>query len=426
MLNIKRTKKKFVRKLTPYLLKELFRFLNIYSKITGKGIDNSDLKAFSVLSKHVIELFYKAYKNGSIWTTLFVPSEIIFAMKLYPFSLEIAAALCAKFGKGSHALAEADLAAIPTDVCSFHRAALGNAFMGIYPRPLLLAGTSAICDSNLKTIQICESITGKKNIVIDVPYDLNENSVKYLAGQLINLTKCLEEISGKKMEKDSLAEAIDLSNRAREKMIKVNRMRQDPLSPLKGGNGLGLMVPSHLLIGSEGAVDFYTTLLEDIKESIASKRKNGVKEDEKEIKLLWLELKPYFKADVFDKIENAGKTKIVFEEINHVYWDKLDPDKPYESLARKLISNHNNGPLDNRLKVIKTLAKDYNVDGIIAYSTWGCRRNNAAIPTVKAEMAKEGYPLLNLDGDCVDDSNYMSGQIATRTEGFIEMLGAKK
>ncbi|HDY69154.1 MAG TPA: 2-hydroxyacyl-CoA dehydratase [Candidatus Scalindua sp.] len=426
MLNIKRTKKKFVRKLTPYLLKELFRFLNIYSKVTGKGIGKESIESFHILSKSVVELFHHTYKYGSIWTTLFVPSEIIFAMKLYPFSLEVAAALCSKFGQSSHSLAEADLSAIPTDVCSFHRTALGNAYMGVYPRPLFLAGTTTICDSNLKTIQICKSITGKESIILDVPYEMNDNSIKYLTNQLISLAKCMEEVTGKKMEKHALAEAIDLSNQARGKMIELNHVRQDPLSPLAGHDALGFMVPSHYLAGSQYSVDFYTAMVDELSGVIATRRKNGEVADEKEIRLLWLELKPYFKADVFDKIKNAGKTKIVFEEINHVYWDKLDPDKPYESLARKLISNHNNGPLEKRLEVIKMLAKDYNVDGIIAFSTWGCRRNNAAIPTIKKELNREGYPLLNLDGDCVDDGNYMSGQVATRTEGFVEMLGAKK
>ena len=426
MVNIKSAKKKVAKKLTPFLVKELFRFLNIYSKVTGKGIGKEEIQAFHILSKSVVELFHHTYKYGSIWTTLFVPSELIFAMKLQPFSLEIAAALCSKFGQGSHSLTEADLAAIPTDVCSFHRTALGNAYMGVYPRPLFLAGTSTICDSNIKTIKICESITGKESMIVDVPYEMNDHSVKFLTNQLIALTKRMEEVTGKKMEKHALSEAIEFSNQARKKMIELNQVRMDPLSPLAGGDGLGMMVPSHYLAGSQHAVDFYTGIVDELKEMIATRRKNGEVADEKEIRLLWLELKPYFKADVFDKIENAGKTKIVFEEINHVYWDKLDPDKPYESLARKLISNHNNGPLDNRLKVIKKLSKDYNVDGIIAFSTWGCRRNNAAIPTIKAEMAKEGVPLLNLDGDCVDDTNYMSGQIATRTEGFIEMLEVRK
>ncbi len=425
MLNLKRTKKELARKFAPYILKEILRFVNIYTKIKGISVDKTGLNSMDVLSKSVIEHYYYAYKNGAIWTSLFVPSEIIFAMGLRPFSVEVAAALFAKFGRSSQALAEADLTAIPTDVCSFHRAALGQASTGIYPPPKLLAGTTTICDSNLKTIQICESITGKKSIILDVPYDLNEDSVKYLAGQLINLTKCLEEISGKKMKKESLTEAIELSNKARERMIEVNQARKDPLSPLEGHNALGFMVPSHLLIGSKYSVDFYTALLEEIRETINLRKKNGEKEERK-IKILWLELKPYFKADLFDKIESAQNTKIVFEEINHVYWDELNPDNPYESLARKLISNHNNGPLEKRLEVIKTLAKDYNVDGIIAYSTWGCRRNNAAIPTIKKELNREGYPLLSLDGDCVDDGNYMSGQIATRIEGFLEMLGAKK
>ena len=354
-----------------------------------------------------------------------MPSEILFAMNLPSFSLEIAAALCARFGKSSQAFAEADLSGIPTDVCSFHRAALGHAYTGIYPPPKLLVGTSTICDSNLKTIKICEYITGKESIIIDVPYDFNDSSINYLANQLRNLTKRLEEVTGKKMNENALKRAIELSNQAREKMIELNHVREDPLSPLTGQNSLGFMVPSHLLIGSEYAVDFYTKLLDELKDKIASKKRNGIKE-EKKVNILWLELKPYFTSDIFDKIDCAKNVKIVFEEINHVYWEKMDPHNPYESLARKLISNHNNGPLEKRLEVIKMLAKKYHVDGIIVFSTWGCRRNNAAVPTIKKEMNKEGYRLLNLDGDCVDDSNYMSGQVATRIEGFLEMLGAKQ
>ncbi len=47
MVNIKDTKKKLARKLTPFLVKELFRFLNIYSKVTGKGIGKERYRSFS-------------------------------------------------------------------------------------------------------------------------------------------------------------------------------------------------------------------------------------------------------------------------------------------------------------------------------------------------------------------------------------------
>ncbi|GJQ59215.1 MAG: 2-hydroxyacyl-CoA dehydratase [Candidatus Scalindua sp. AMX11] len=425
MLSIKKTKDNLTRRFTPFLFKEFLRILNIYTKVTVRGLDNNHIDAFKYLSKYVIEHHFHAYKYGSVWTTLFVPSEILFAMQLPTFSLEIAAALFARYGRSTQGFAEADLFAIPTDVCSFHRAAIGHAFTGLYPPPKFLVGTTTICDSNLKTIKICESQSGKESLIIDVPYEMTDSSVKYLSDQLRNLTKCLEKASGKTMDEDSLRKAIDLSNQAREKMIEINRVREDPLSPLMGQDSLGFMLPSHLLIGSQYAVDFYSKLLEELKKKIASKKREGIKEEEK-IKILWLELKPYFRSDIFDKIESAQNVKIVFEEINHVYWEKLDPDKPYESIARKLISNHNNGPLERRLDVIKMLSKKYHANGIIAFSTWGCRRNNAAIPTIKKEMNREGYPLLNLDGDCVDDSSYMSGQITTRIEGFLEMLGARK
>ena len=130
--------------------------------------------------------------------------------------------------------------------------------------------------------------------------------------------------------------------------------------------------------------------------------------------------------DFLTKLESDQGVKIIFEETNYVYWDKLDPQKPYESLSRKLITSHYNGPLERRIEVTKKLAREYNVDGVVVFSSWGCRRNNAAVPTLKRELNKIGYPLLSLDGDCVDDHNYMPGQFSTRIEGFLEMLRGRK
>ena len=100
--------------------------------------------------------------------------------------------------------------------------------------------------------------------------------------------------------------------------------------------------------------------------------------------------------------------------------------KPYESLARKHIMNTYNGPLERRIEVAKMLAREYDVDGVVVFSSWGCRRNNAAVPTIKKELNKAGYPFLSLDGDCVDDKNYMPGQFSTRIEGFLEMIRGRR
>ncbi len=417
----------FLRRISPVLWRELLRFMKVYY-FFFRGNKKKEIVSLRLQTRLGVKHLYNtfAHPRRTIWTTMFVPSEILFAMGLYPFCLEIGAALFAGLGQSSQGLLEAESYGVPTDVCSFHRAAIGHVFRNKFPKNILQVATTTLCDNNTKTTNICETVTGKETIVIDVPYEADDYSVKYLAKQLEDFTKRLEEVTGRKMKQELFEKAIEYSNQAREKMLEVNELRKDPLCPLQGSNALGFMFQAYLLIGSKLSVAFFSSLTSELREKIEENRKNNRTPRKDLIRILWLELKPYFKIDFLTKLEKEQGVKIVFEEINYVYWDKLDPRKPYESLARKLITSHYNGPLERRVEVTKRLAKEYEVDGVIVFSSWGCRRNNAAVPTLKRELNKIGYPLLSLDGDCVDDHNYMPGQFSTRIEGFLEMLRGRK
>ncbi|MFQ5956419.1 MAG: 2-hydroxyacyl-CoA dehydratase subunit D [Candidatus Brocadiales bacterium] len=402
-----------------FLLGQFCRFGPLF---VGNRI-SKEVEALNFLWREGYRYFHQTYKheNRVVWTSLFVPSELLFGMGLLPFSLEVSAALFAGVGKSAQGLMEADAQGVPIDVCSFHRSALGFAFKGYLPRPVIHAATSSLCDSNLKMIKICESITKKDTIVLDVPYELSGGAVQYLAGQLRNLVKRIEETSDLRMDPKRLREAIERANRTRQHMLEVNDVRVSPFSPLPGARALGFMLPSYLLSGSRISEEFYTKLAQELREKIKAKEESGLK-PERKVRLLWLELKPYFKSNIPATVENNSDIKIAFEETNYVYWDELDPDRPYESLARKLITNHYNGPLERRITVLKKLARKYDVDGAVVFSQWGCRRNNAAVPIIKKELNREGFPVLNIDGDCVDNQNLAVGQTSTRFEGFIEML----
>lgn len=404
-----------------FILKQLCRFGPYF---VGNSI-SKDVESLNFIWREGYNYFYQNYKNENrvVWTSLFVPSELLFGMGLLPFSLEVSAALFAGVGQSSKGLMEADAAGIPIDVCSFHKSALGFALKGYLPRPIAHAATSSLCDSNLKMIRVCESITRKDTIVLDVPYELSKDSVQYLARQLRNLVKKLEEVSGRKMDPERLRDTIERANRTRQRMLELNEVRVSPFSPLPGARALGFMLPSYLLSGSEISEEFYARLSRELREKVKTREEAGLKPDKK-VRLLWLELKPYFKNEIPANIEKNSDVKIAFEETNYVYWKELDPDRPYESLARKLISNHYNGPLERRIEVLKKLVKKYNIDGLVVFSQWGCRRNNAAVPIIKRELNREGFPVLNIDGDCVDDQNVAKGQISTRFEGFLEMLRA--
>ena len=97
------------------------------------------------------------------------------------------------------------------------------------------------------------------------------------------------------------------------------------------------MFPAYLLIGSELSVEFFSSLAAELREKIGENKKTNRAPPKDLIKILWLELKPYFKIDFLTKLESDQGVKIVFEETNYVYWDKLDPQKPYESLAKNLL-----------------------------------------------------------------------------------------
>lgn len=417
----------FLRRISPILFKELLRFLMIYH-FFYRGNKKKGLISLNVQTRVGVNHLYNAFTHPkrTIWTTMFVPSEILFAMGLYPFCLEIGAALFAGIGQSSRGLLEAESYGVPTDICSFHRSAIGHVSRNLFPKNILQAATTTLCDNNTKTTKICESMTGKETIVLDVPYEADDYSVNYLAKQLEDFTKRLEIVTGQKMRQEAFERAIEYSNQTREKMLEINELRKDPHSPLPGSNALGFMFPGYLLIGSPLSVEFFASLAAELREKIEESKRNNRIPPKDIIRILWLELKPYFNVDFLTKLERDQGVRIVFEETNYVYWDALDPQKPYESLAKKLITSHYNGPLERRIEVTKRLAREYEVDGVIVFSTWGCRRNNAAVPALKRELNKMGYPLLSLDGDCVDDHNYMPGQFSTRIEGFLEMLRGRK
>ena len=105
-------------------------------------------------------------------------------------------------------------------------------------------------------------------------------------------------------------------------------------------------------------------------------------------------------------------------------WSGIAEGKdPIDALAKKYLSCVYNGNIEKRVQKNIDAAKKYEVDAAIAYLQCGCRQSTANATALKDAFKGElGTPTLLLDGDCVDERNYASGQVRTRVEAFIEML----
>ena len=97
---------------------------------------------------------------------------------------------------------------------------------------------------------------------IDVPYDKNEDSVKYVADQLRELKAFLEDVTGKKISEEAVRQAVNNSNQAAAYYHEQLALRKehDPVTSLT--NELYAIFMCHLMAGSQEAVKYTKLLLE--------------------------------------------------------------------------------------------------------------------------------------------------------------------
>ena len=179
------------------------------------------------------------------------------------------------------------------------------------------------------------------------------------------------------------------------------------------------------LWGKQELVDIQNQFYNDLlvrKEYLA---KAGLDKQETH-RILWLHLPPFYDTKLLDFIELSCNAPIVFEEVNFVDWAELDPDDPYRSLARKLLTV---GYLDPKLRVeyIRKNAKAARLNGCILYNHGFSRcslADSCFSKHLQEELKKINLPLLRLDGDCMDQTTDPCSTF-TKVSAFVESLNEK-
>lgn len=405
---------------------ELMRRPVIYS--LGQAMVRSNLlkfpyRAVALMVEYGLDQTKKAYSRRLpfVWTSAFFPTELVHALGIPVFSPEVAAALAASFGFQEHFLKEAESRWWGRDTCSFHRCAIGGLFSHYYPLPSAFCASSHLCEGAVFMFSNLARLYNRPFLLLDVPVEQDDHALKYVIDQLGELIFSLEKIAGVSLREEKLQEAVANAEATRRAMEKVNELRLHPDSPLSAKEAFSYLYMNFTGVGSSAMLRVYETLAQELEEKIEKIKEKKPPREHPRFKLLWLHLPPFYRNNVLDYLEEKG-ARIVFEEFNHVYWGAMDASRPLESIARRMLAHFSYGHINRRIAVIKKLAAKYNVDGIIHFSHWGCRQSCGSLRIIREALQKEGLPFLVLDGDCVDNRNYASGQLQTRIDGFLEML----
>ena len=99
-----------------------------------------------------------------------------------------------------------------------------------------------------------------------------------------------------------------------------------------------------------------------------------------------------------------------------------EPERPYESMARRLVCSSFNGGAERRAERAAELARLLRADGAVYFCHWGCKQSSGGVMLLKEAMREENVPMLILDGDALDRRNSHDGQIKTRLQAFLELI----
>lgn len=140
-------------------------------------------------------------------------------------------------------------------------------------------------------------------------------------------------------------------------------------------------------------------------------------------KILWIHLLPFYQESLKEYFNSSQEYQIIASDIILDYMDELDTEHPFEALAGKIIRNLYNGSYAHKAEMIGRLADELHPDAVIHFCHWGCKQASGGSILLKEKMQEKGIPMLILDGDGIDKRNSHDGQIKTRLEAFLEMIG---
>lgn len=106
-------------------------------------------------------------------------------------------------------------------------------------------------------------------------------------------------------------------------------------------------------------------------------------------------------------------------------WRQARPEDPLPGVARRMIGNSFNGPIERRVGRSQELARRNRVHGAINPCHWGSRQGAGARGLMQEGLGGVGVPVLNLEVDCVDSRAFAEGQMRTGLEAFVEMIESR-
>lgn len=366
-----------------------------------------------------------------------VPSEVFYAMDLYPIFPESLAAISSGIRKAEEFFSSAKDKSYSNSICSYTRCGLGISWLskcafGPIPEPDVFVGETNLCCMHVTWWRYLEDSFNKPNFMLDMPA-INtlpdEDYIHYYEGQIKGLIEFLEDNTKIKFEESKFKAAVSYSDLAGHYWKQIMDIRKHKPSPASFRDLAGQILPIVTFAGDPDAADFYKVLYESYKDRV----EKGIGPAEKErFRLMWFGIPVWHRLDMINYFESKGAV-FVYEPYTSLSWGnkvpsgRLDPEHPYRTLAEKYTMVIGNRSIDQRLEIFNKAVKDYSIDGAVFFNNRSCRPQSIGQEEVSnALKEKYGIPVMFFEGDMGDPEAFNWEEVKARIDGYLEVLESQK
>jgi benzoyl-CoA reductase/2-hydroxyglutaryl-CoA dehydratase subunit BcrC/BadD/HgdB len=397
-------------------------YTNIYTsqKDRPEGMKYFDFVISEVHSLRIEEIVEARKQGRKVIGTfcVYVPEELILAVD----GVDIG--LCAGAEVGSD---EAEKY-IPRNTCALIKAFMGFKLAGLCPyiqtTDLIVGETT--CDGKKKAYEIFDELTGGKVYVMEIPNKKDEDGITLWRNEVRRFADRLEELTGRKISLEKLKEASRIVNEKRKALQRLSLLRAFDPSPVSGLDALLINQVSFY----DDPVRFtakVSELCDELDERV--RRRIGVAgKGSPRILISGSPMAiPNWKLHAI--IEGSGAT-VVGEEscVGERNFGTLlhDDFSSIEEGVQKIADRYMTincacfTPNEGRLKDIVSMAKRLKADGVIHYALQFCTPYMMESYKAKKVVEAMGVPFLRIE---TDYSMEDMGQLKTRVEAFLEMIG---
>ena len=368
------------------------------------------------------------------WITSGGPVEPLIAMDVIPVYPENHGAMIGASKMGVDLCEKSEEMGYSRDLCSYACtdiacSPINGGPIGGLPKPDMLICCNNICGTVLKWYEIQARYYDVPLFILDTPFCHTEFSIEakeYVKKQINEYLKFLEMVCDKQFDYDRMKQVGQLSlkgQRLWQAVLDTTVHQPAPMSAFDAFFHLALIVT---LRGTQIVVDYYSSLLDEMRERITS----GISavHNEKH-RLLWDNIPIWYRTRWLSEKFASHDACLVADTYTSAWCSSLkyiNEGNFLDTMADGYTKIYLNIGVDKMAEHVIEMIDKYNANGIVMHSNRSCKPYSfGQYDILKIVKEKRDIPALVIEADMVDERSFSESQIETRIDAFMEVLKAR-